>query len=473
MSEYPEMEMNDEQLYKELGKLADEVTQKNDEIDALKAKIKNYQTEISDLNEQLIQIKKTSESISNSNEQLISYQTTISRLTISNDKLKNEIELNQKQTKLAQKGMIDEIDNLKAKKIELEETIGNLKIFETENKKLKEKIKKMNIKEKDYQIETLTKEKDSLKKQIDFLNENQRKQNEEMKNLINENHLQKDKIIELNSKLLKAEKAIKDEKKENIRLQTELSKIKSSNDEIEFADEEEEENKKVSLGNLLDEEEDNPNKGIDELNSKIIEMQNENFELKQKLNEILTEKNSLYMEKEEYKDKFQNLELSNQRTNFENEKKIQKLENEILMLKSSNNENVSEGNNEQNDIVQKLKSQIQKQKTLIESLQKKIKDDSDSDDFLSDEEEKPKKENNNNGNTNNVNNEEVDRLNIANRILEEDLKENKNLSKYEHELISSSFYELALEIIKMKREYSKINKKNLTWLEIERMKNFP
>ena len=55
----------------------------------------------------------------------------------------------------------------------------------------------------------------------------------------------------------------------------------------------------------------------------------------------------------------------------------------------------------------------------------------------------------------------------------------KNRIIKEHELISSSFYELALQFMKLKANESEIesNKigfgKKKTWLENERKKNFP
>ncbi len=54
-------------------------------------------------------------------------------------------------------------------------------------------------------------------------------------------------------------------------------------------------------------------------------------------------------------------------------------------------------------------------------------------------------------------------------------EEQKNRVNREHELISSSLYELALQFMSLKNELQKkVNSSNTkTWLEMERSKNFP
>lgn len=54
-------------------------------------------------------------------------------------------------------------------------------------------------------------------------------------------------------------------------------------------------------------------------------------------------------------------------------------------------------------------------------------------------------------------------------------EEEKNRAKREHELITSSFYELAMQYVILKNEtQKKFNQEvNKNWLETERNKNFP
>ena len=53
--------------------------------------------------------------------------------------------------------------------------------------------------------------------------------------------------------------------------------------------------------------------------------------------------------------------------------------------------------------------------------------------------------------------------------------ETKTRAKREHELITSSFYELAMQLVILRNETDKKPNQevNKNWLEIERSKNFP
>ncbi len=66
----------------------------------------------------------------------------------------------------------------------------------------------------------------------------------------------------------------------------------------------------------------------------------------------------------------------------------------------------------------------------------------------------------------------IEELNIENEKI-------KNNAIKEHELISSSMFELAIQFFNMKNEIKEIksrennNNEGLSWIEIERRKNFP
>ena len=83
-------------------------------------------------------------------------------------------------------------------------------------------------------------------------------------------------------------------------------------------------------------------------------------------------------------------------------------------------------------------------------------------------------------NKNIIINEENDNK-IMKKKLEEINMENENIKNktiIEHQLISSSMFELAIQFFKIKKELDDKNMENsgensLSWIEIERKKNFP
>ena len=107
-----------------------------------------------------------------------------------------------------------------------------------------------------------------------------------------------------------------------------------------------------------------------------------------------------------------------------------------------------------------MKLQINKLNELNNALKKKIEKDSDENIIT---------ENNDVVNKN-------DLLNNFNKIKNEN-EELKNNIKIEHELISSSFYELALQFMRLQEnneiKNNILNNNNNTWIEKERKKNFP
>ena len=159
-------------------------------------------------------------------------------------------------------------------------------------------------------------------------------------------------------------------------------------------------------------------------------LKNDGIDYKEKYNKLNEEKNELEKKYNEIKI---NKDL-NENKNKLNEEKIKKLEEEINDYKN-NNLKLSNNNN-------KLVKEINE-------LKNKIMNDKD----------------------NKVFQKKIEELNIENENI-------KNNSIKEHELIASSMLELAKDFFSLKKEISNINNMksndtNLSWVEIERKKNFP
>ena len=156
--------------------------------------------------------------------------------------------------------------------------------------------------------------------------------------------------------------------------------------------------------------------GID-YKEKYNKMKEEKEEIEKKLNELKNEKNTL------------------EKNSVVNEEKNKKLEEEINDYKN-NNLKLSNDNNKLNKEINELKNKIINDKDN-KAIQKKIEE-----------------------------------LNIENEKI-------KNNAIKEHELISSSIFELAIQFFNMKNEIKEIksrennNNEGLSWIEIERRKNFP
>ena len=211
-----------------------------------------------------------------------------------------------------------------------------------------------------------------------------------------------------------------------------------------------------------------------------------------------------------------------------------KLEQELSFNNSTNNQEISMNNNIDNNNsnkysenaekeIKELKDKITERDGLIETLQgiisgeknineikkdgdeykekynklkeekdeieKKMKLNEDNNKKLEEELNNIKKKNeilneelNELKNKNIIFNEESERDDILKKKLEELNNENENINyktNIEHQLISSSMFELAIQYFRLKKELEDIKnmensgESNLSWLEIERKKNFP
>ena len=175
---------------------------------------------------------------------------------------------------------------------------------------------------------------------------------------------------------------------------------------------------------------------------------------------LTNEKDKIYFEKEKCLNELQQLKLEKQKNDMENENKIKKLQDDISLFKTTGNLSTDITSNLNNqDEVSSLKNQILRQQEIIEALKSRI--DNEDDIFNNSKEE----------NKNNENDE-------INKYIKEN-NELRNRIIKEHELISSSFYELALQFMRLKASEnesdsnSNRSSRKKTWLEIERQKNFP
>jgi uncharacterized small protein (DUF1192 family) len=224
---------------------------------------------------------------------------------------------------------------------------------------------------------------------------------------------------------------------------------------------------------------------VDELNKKIAEFQIEISKYKAQIKELSlskdmlqSEKDELYFEKEKCLNEIQNIELAKQQSEIEYEQKMKEMSNELEYYKSrtvSTSNSVGKDDCEKEEI-KNLKLQIEQQNKLIKALQEKLdneNDDSDSDDFI----------NNLEGsvgvNNKNVNTSVIEKLTKEVDEYKKNIDELKLNYENEYELISSSFYELALQYIDINEKThnnSNNSKKGLfksSWIENELAKNFP
>ena len=194
-------------------------------------------------------------------------------------------------------------------------------------------------------------------------------------------------------------------------------------------------------------------------------------------------------------DKKNDLQSINQNSE-KDEKRIKELEEKILerdgLIETlqgiiSGEKNINELKNDKED----WKFKYNKLKEEKEEIEKKIK--------LSDENNKKLEEKIKNLNTNNdalykelneyknkniiANNDNNNNDNkIIKKKLEELIAENENIKNktiLEHQLISSSMFEMAIQFFKLKKDFNEIqsqennSQSTLSWIEIERRKNFP
>ena len=214
---------------------------------------------------------------------------------------------------------------------------------------------------------------------------------------------------------------------------------------------------------------------IDELHTQIAELKIQVNKYKETITQITNEKNvlqsekdSLYFEKEKISNELQKIELEKQKIEIDYEGKVKQLQTEMLQYKTESS-TIASSINESTEI-SNLKSQLAKKDELIKALQNKLDNRSDSDDFinnLEDNDNIPKKDKHNTSEIEKITNE----LNTYKKN-EDDLK--LQITR-EHELISSSFYELALQFVRLKEanDMTSAQNQSKTWLELERRKNFP
>ena len=294
---------------------------------------------------------------------------------------------------------------------------------------------------------------------------------EEKEKLENENKTQKEIIKKLGGTEMLQKLSINEEDKEINALKQKISEQNNISEEL----------RKIV---------DNKDKESDEYKKNLTEIK-EQLEMYKNAVGLLTE------EKGEYMDECQKLKEN-----------IKKLENELSKVKNNNNNDTNNTNNNINDNTKDINefkekyNKLNEEKNEIEKKYNEIKKDNDlleKKNKLNEEKNKKLEEEindykNNNLKLSNNNNKLVKEINeLKNKIfndkdnkaiqkkLDELNTENENIKNNaikEHELISSSMLELAIQFFSLKKEMDEIktienDEQNLSWVQIERKKNFP
>ena len=267
---------------------------------------------------------------------------------------------------------------------------------------------------------------------------------------------------------------------------------------------------KISEQNNLSEElrkiVDNKEKKNDQYKKNLSEMQEQLDTYKNAVGLLTEEKGELIIEIQKLKEMNKKLgqELSfNNSDNKEmisiinsNNKYTENAEKEIKELKEkilerdglietlqgiiSGEKNINEIKNEEGDYKEKynaLKEENKKKMKLMDDNNKKLEEELNK---IKNKNDALNKQINELKNKNIIINEENDSK-IMKKKLEEINMENENIKNktiIEHQLISSSMFELAIQFFKIKKELDDKNMENsgensLSWIEIERKKNFP
>ena len=352
---------------------------------------------------------------------------------------------------------IEEKDDYKQKYLDIKDELDMYKNIvnplteekdklENEIKELKEIIEKMGGNK---HLEKLMKEgNDNQDKEINALKQKISEQNnisEELRKIVDnkekKNDQYKKNLSELQEQLDTYKNAVgllTEEKGEHI---NEIQRLKEMNKKLE---------QELSFNNSTNNQEISMNNNIDNNNSKKYS-ENAEKEIKE-LKDKITERDGL----------------------------IETLQGIISGEKNINE--IKKDGNEYKEKYNKLKEEkdeIEKKMKLNEDNNKKLEEELNS---IKNKNKLLNKELNELKNKNIIFNEESERDDILKKKLEELNNENENIkykTNIEHQLISSSMFELAIQYFKLKKELEDIKnmensgESNLSWLEIERKKNFP
>ena len=459
---------NDE-LYREL----DEKTNLVNNLTKAKCELEINYKEVCD---KLKNIQISNESVNQLQEELIKEKTKSNKIQSEFEEYKIISESKYKEAEEKIKTLTFKFNLTNDKLLSSESKLESYKQLSTENERLRTKLKGLSLlKDKEDYIEQLQKDLEGKKKIIDVLVSDKENLNLKIIQLTSDISSEQDKVRKNQQIQRELENEIEQLKLENKRIDDLLKKDTMSRASILSAQNNNNDMKAstgINLGILGQE---NFESEIDELHTQIAELKIQVNKYKETITQITNEKNvlqsekdSLYFEKEKISNELQKIELEKQKIEIDYEGKVKQLQTEMLQYKTESS-TIASSINESTEI-SNLKSQLAKKDELIKALQNKLDNRSESDDFinnLEDNDDIPKKDKHNTSEIEKITNE----LNTYKKN-EDDLK--LQITR-EHELISSSFYELALQFVRLKEanDMTSAQNQSKTWLELERRKNFP
>ena len=454
----------DQNIKQQIEDLTKEIDDKNNKINNLIKLNNELDSKYKDALLQIESAKENEENNSSLKEDLMNEQAKNSTLTNELNELKYENESLKKKLEEEKKSLTFKLNYTQEKLISAESKLENFKALKSENEKLKSKLKELSlIKDKEIIISEKEKKIESLNKLIETITNDKESVNKKNADLLEQVFNLKEDLRMKNNIIKKLESSNEGLQSENKRMdnllkQKEMKTVSSKNLDIS------EDNIKKESGITLSEINKIPNnqnfeKEIENLKQELETYKDCLNSINSEKDKLSNEKDKIYFEKEKCLNELQQLKLEKQKKDNENEGLINKLKNEISQLKSGTNNSIDTKTNSNNDEISTLKNTVNRQQEIIEALKSRIENEDDIFDNLKDK--------NDNNNNDEINKYIQENKNLKNRIVQE------------HELISSSFYELALQFMKLKANESEIesNKigfgKKKTWLENERKKNFP
>ena len=453
---------NDENTLQQISDLNKEIDNKNEKINNLIKLNNELDSKYKDAVLQIERLKENEENNSSLKEDLMNEQVKNSNLTNELNELKYENDSLKKKLEEEKKSLTFKLNYTQEKLLSAEDKLENFKSLKSENDRLKSKLKEFSLlKDKEIIINEKDKKIESLNKLIETITKDKEILNAKNGKLIQDVYELKEESRKKNNTIKSLEKLNEELKKENKRIDNILKE-----NEMRFSkpslDVSEDLNKKGTGFTLseLNKVSDNQNyeKELNELKQEVETYKECLNTINSEKDKLINEKEKIYFEKEKCLNDLQQLKLEKQKNDMDNENKIKKLQDEISLFKTTGNFSTDLSSNLNNqDEVSSLKNQIIRQQEIIEALKSRI--DNEDDIFNNSKEE----------NKNNENDE-------VNKYIKEN-NELKNRIIKEHELISSSFYELALQFMRLSSNENESDNnrssRKKTWLEIERQKNFP
>ena len=452
----------DESTLQQISELNKEIDNKNEKINNLIKLNDELDCKYKDALMQIERAKENEENNSSLKEDLINEQAKNSTLTNELKELKYENESLKKKLEEEKKSLTFKLNYTQEKLLSAEDKLENFKSLNAENEKLKAKLKEFSLlKDKEIIINEKDKKIESLNKLIETITKDKETLNAKNGKLIQDVYELKEESRKKNNTIKSLEKLNEELKKENKRIDNILkqNEMKVSRPSLDISQDLNKKGTGFTLSELNKEvENQNNEKEINELKQELETYKDCLNTLNSEKDKLTNEKDKIYFEKEKCLNDLQQLKLEKQKNDMDNENKIKKLQNDISLLKTTGNlpsDITSNLNND--DEVSSLKNQIIRQQEIIEALKSRIENE---DDIFNNSKEE---------NKNNENDE-------INKYIKEN-KEMKNRIIKEHELISSSFYELALQFMRLRENENESDNnrstRKKTWLEIERQKNFP